>query len=337
VAANLRASGHQVYVWSRSPHSSPNFLGSVVEVADLCEVIQIFVSDDVALLDMARTIAAALKPHHVVCGHATVSAEAAREAGSIVESQGARYLDAPFTGSRLAAQNKELVYYIGGDEQALAEVRPILESTARKVIHIGGIGDASIVKIVTNMLTATTVQTLAESLALVRAAGIDGQRLVDALASNASGSATSAAKLPAMIAQNFEANFSLKHMCKDLNLALDLAEEFAVSMPTTETTADIFAETLDKGWEDEDFSVVARNYPLPPLPEPPPAPEPEKAEAAPAPASPAAEPPPQDAPAAPKSAEAPAPAPVPSATRKSAIQTLKDLFKPEPDSRERPY
>ena len=46
VAAGLRGAGHQVYVWSRSPHSAPNFLGSVVEVADLCDVLQVFVSDD---------------------------------------------------------------------------------------------------------------------------------------------------------------------------------------------------------------------------------------------------------------------------------------------------
>jgi 3-hydroxyisobutyrate dehydrogenase-like beta-hydroxyacid dehydrogenase len=354
VAMNLRASGHQVYVWSRSPHSSPNFLGSVVEVADLCDVIQIFVSNDDALLEMIRTIAAALAPHHIICGHATVSPGAAKQAAAIVESQGARYLDAPFTGSKAAAQNRQLVYYIGGNEQTLAEVQPILAVTSKKVLYVGGIGDASVLKIATNMLTATTVQTLAESLALVRAAGIDGQRLVEALEHNASQSATSAMKLPAMLAQNFESNFSLKHMCKDLRLALDLAEEFTVPLPATTATADIFAESMEKGWENEDFCVVARNYPLPDLPPPP---EPAFAEAA-GPAGGAAAPisigaaDEGDAPlsgeplagaslpavAAEPNARPSGPAPIlepapPGSPRKGTLRIIREFFKPQPVER----
>ena len=171
VAANLRGAGHQVYVWSRSPHSAPNFLGSVVEVADLCDVIQIFVSDDDALLEVVRTIAAALAPRHLLIAHATVAPATTRQAASIVESQGARYLDAPFTGSKSAAQNKQLTYYVGGDETVLEEARPVLAATSKKILHVGKVGDATVLKIVTNMLTATTVQTLAEMLALVRAGG----------------------------------------------------------------------------------------------------------------------------------------------------------------------
>ncbi len=346
VAANLRAGGHQVYVWSRSPHASPNFLGSVVEVADLCEVIQIFVSNDAALLEVIRTIAAALAPHHVICGHATVSPKAARQAAAIVESQGARYLDAPFTGSKSAAQNKQLVYYIGGDEQTLAEVQPVLEATSKKIVHLGGVGDASVLKIATNMLTANTVQTLAEALALVRAAGVDGQHLVEALENNASQSATSALKLPAIIAQDFTANFSLKHMSKDLRLALDLAEEFNLSLPTITATADVLTETMAKGWENEDFSVVARNYPLPP----PPALLPPAAEAGPAedaaaldPAAvgaangalPVGEAPPSESDPA---ARPPGPAPIlenapAGQPRKSTLRVIREFFKAEPAER----
>ena len=207
VAANLRGAGHQVYVWSRSPHAAPNFLGSVVEVADLCDIIQVFVSDDTALLEVVRTIAAALSPRHLMAAHATVSPRAARQAAAIVESQGARYLDAPFTGSKLAAQNKQLNYYVGGTEEALEEARPVLEVTSNTILHVGGVGDASVIKIATNMLTAATVQTLSEALALVRANGIDGQRLADALEFNGTRSTTSDLKLPAMLAENFDPNF----------------------------------------------------------------------------------------------------------------------------------
>lgn len=261
VAAGLRAAGHQVYVWSRSPHSAPNFLGSVVEVADLCDVIQIFVSNDEALLEVVRTIAAALRPKHLLTAHATVSPDAARQAAAIVEGQGARYLDAPFTGSKAAAQNRQLVYYIGGRQEILEEARPVLEATSKQIVYLGGVGDASVLKIATNMLTAATVQTLAEALAVVRTAGIDGQRLVEAFEHNASQSATSTLKLPAMLARNFEANFSLKHMLKDVRLAAGIAAAADVPLPVTETIEAVFsAGVQDQEWGDEDFCVVTRNY-----------------------------------------------------------------------------
>ena len=260
VAAGLRGAGHQVYVWSRSPHSAPNFLGSVVEVADLCDVLQVFVSDDDALLDVVRTVAAALRPRHVFCAHATVSPGAAKEAAAIVESVGARYLDAPFTGSRAAAQNRQLVYYVGGSKEALEEARPVLEVSSKSIVLLGEVGNASVLKIATNMLTAATVQTLAEALALVRAAGVDGQRLVEAFEHNGTQSPTAATKLPAMIARNFEANFSLKHMLKDVRLARKIAEERQVTLPVTNTIEAAFAAGIDAGWGDEDFCGMTRAY-----------------------------------------------------------------------------
>jgi 3-hydroxyisobutyrate dehydrogenase-like beta-hydroxyacid dehydrogenase len=263
-AANLRAKGHQVYVWSRSPRSAPNFLGSVVEVADLCNIIQIFVSDDAALLDVTRTMAAALNPRHLIAAHATVSPGAARQAAAIVEGQGARYLDAPFTGSKVAAQNGQLVYYVGGSERVLAEARPVLEATSKQILHVGEIGQASVIKIATNMLTAATVQTLSEALAIVRGSGIDPKRLVEALEFNGSRSATVDMKLSGMIAENYETHFSLKHMLKDAHFALDVAHELNIDLPATSATADMMAYALDKGWGEKDFSVVAEAYEKPP-------------------------------------------------------------------------
>ncbi len=128
------------------------------------------------------------------------------------------------------------------------------------MLHVGGVGDASVLKIATNMLTAATVQTLSESLALVRAAGIDGQRLVDALEFNGSRSGTSDLKLPAMLTENFDPNFSLKHMLKDVRLALGLAEEKKLPTPVTSAMEKVFSAGIEKQWGDLDFSVVARNY-----------------------------------------------------------------------------
>ncbi len=234
-------------------------------------MIELFVSDDLALQEVIRTIAAALRPRHVVLCHATVSPLATRHAAGIVESQGARYLDAPFTGSKAAAQNRQLVYYIGGAKPALEEVRPVLEATSKAILHVGGIGDAAVLKIATNMMTATIVQTLAEALALVRAAGIDASKLVEALENNSSRSGTSDLKLPAMIAGNSEPNFSLKHMLKDVRFAQELADKYQLSLPVTDTAAEVLAIGMQNDWGDKDFSVVSQLYPAPEAATSPPA------------------------------------------------------------------
>ena len=74
VADNLRGKGFHVFVWSRSPRPVPNFVGAPVEVAEMCENIQIFVSDDEALLEVVKQLSPALAPRHIIMAHSTVCA-----------------------------------------------------------------------------------------------------------------------------------------------------------------------------------------------------------------------------------------------------------------------
>src|ERR1700741_343345 len=80
VAGNLRRKGFHVFVWNRSPRPVPNFVGAPAELAEMCDFIQIFVSDDDALLDMVRQMAPALAPRHVVLAHPTVAPHSMRTA-----------------------------------------------------------------------------------------------------------------------------------------------------------------------------------------------------------------------------------------------------------------
>jgi len=104
VTANLRRKGFQVFVWNRTPRPVPNFVGSPAELAQLCDYIQIFVSDDEALLETVQRLSEKLTPKHIVLAHSTVAPASMRAAADIVGRCGARFVDAPFTGSKLAAQ-----------------------------------------------------------------------------------------------------------------------------------------------------------------------------------------------------------------------------------------
>src|SRR5947208_11763478 len=257
VAAHLRRRGFPVFVWNRSPRPVPNFVGSPGELANLCDYIQIFVSDDEALLQTVEPLSADLAPRHIVLAHSTVAPDSMRAAAEIVEPRGARFIEASFTGSKLAAEKGELVYYVGGTDEALREARPILEASSKEIIHIGAIGQASAIKIATNMITAASVQAAAEALALVQALGVPLEKFLEAIRVNASHSATLAMKVPKMLDRDFEAQFSVKHMLKDMQIANQIALSHYLDLGVSSAARDLLSEPMKLVHGDDGFSVVA--------------------------------------------------------------------------------
>ena len=260
VAGHLRRKGFPVFVWNRSPRPVPNFVGSPGELAGLCNYIQIFVSDDEALLQTVEQLSESLTPHHVVIAHSTVAPDSMRAAADIVERRGARFIEASFTGSKLAAENGELVYYVGATDAALQEGRPILEASSKEIVHIGAVGQASAVKIATNMITAASVQAAAEALALVQALGLPPEKFVEAMRPNASQSATLTMKLPKMLERDFAPHFSVKHMLKDMQLASQIALSHYLDLGVTSAARDQLFEQMQWGHGDDDYSSVVRKY-----------------------------------------------------------------------------
>lgn len=260
VAENLRKAGKHVYVWSRSPKPEPNFLGSPGEVAENSETVQIFVSNGEALLEVIESMESMLDRRHIIINHSTVDLEATKKAEHITRAAGAMFLDCPFTGSKVAAESNQLVFYVGGDAPILDRARPLLEIVSKEIIHVGDIGDATVIKIATNMVSAATVQVLAEALAVTESQAVDGNVLMQALNANACCSDLVRMKLPTMLQGNFDPHFSLKNMFKDAQLALSMANETKIDIPALSTTASLMFKSIQKGRGDEDYSVLAANY-----------------------------------------------------------------------------
>ena len=265
VTANLRQKGFQVFAWNRTPRPVPNFVGSPGELAEICDCLQIFVSDDGALLETVRRLTQNLTARHIVIAHSTVAPDSMRAAAEMVEHRGARFVEAPFTGSKIAAEKGELVYYLAGNDTALREARPILEASSKEMIESGEIGQASAIKIATNMVTAASVQAAAEALALIQALGVPLQKFVEAMQVNASHSTTLAMKIPKMTAANFEPHFSVKHMLKDMEIANQLGLSHYLELGVTAAARDRLVEQIQLGHGDDDYSAVARKY-LPEIP-----------------------------------------------------------------------
>lgn len=261
VAAALRRAGFPVVVWNRSPRPEPNFLASAREVAESADVIELFVRDGEALLEVIRSMEPVLAPSHLVINHATVSPSETLEAARLVAAKGASFLDAPFTGSRDAATAGELVYYVGGEEQVLERSRPVLAASSKGLVHTGPVGSATHVKVATNMIVAAQVEILAEALALLDRGGVPLVRLREALEVNLSNAGIFGLKLPLMLAGDFAPRFSVKNMLKDLQIALRTAQ--GIDLPATEAVAGALMGAVQAGWGEDDFASLSRHYAYP--------------------------------------------------------------------------
>ena len=262
-AGNLWKRGHTVAVWNRTPKPEmPGFEPEVVSVARSSRVHQLFLRDEEAVNGVMERMLPELGPGHTVLVHATVSPQAMKRWGGMVEATGAGFLDTPFTGSRNAAEQGRLVYYVGGEFAVLERVRPILEATSRAIHHFGPVGHATVLKIATNMVTAATVQALAEAMVVTRAGGVDVKLLADAVVDNACRSGTSDLKLASMLAGDFLPHFSLKNMLKDARLAAELAAGTGVELPAHAATTARMEEMVARGQAtaESDFSILARQW-----------------------------------------------------------------------------
>jgi hypothetical protein len=263
VAACLRRSGYQVWLWNRTVRPEPNFLSSPAEIAEAVRYIQIFVSDGDALHSVLHAMLPALTAEHVILNHATVSPADTLIAAEIVAEKHASFLDAPFTGSRDAAAAGQLVYYIGGDSHVLERVRTQLGASSKQILQIGGIGQASVVKVATNLISANAVASLTEAFALLNRYGVELHKLPLALENNAARSGVIDLKTPCMLGADFEPRFSLKNMFKDVQIGLAMAEEKDIELPAAGAFAGLAMAGLQRGWGDEDFSVISRFYDFP--------------------------------------------------------------------------
>lgn len=257
VAENLRKKGFNVHVWNRTKKEEENFAQSPADLAKTCRIIQIFVSNDTAVLETIEKLKPSLTAGHLLTLHSTVSPETAKKVKAEVTPSGAHVVDAPFTGSKAAAGNGQLVYYLAGDQADLDRAKPVLEASSKAMLLFDKFGDASVIKIATNMITAAIAEALAEAWAISEASGVSPEKFIHAVEMNACRSGVSDLKLKNMLAHDFEPNFSLRNMLKDADLALQLGEKAGVRLPATAAVKSILEKGYEKGLADKDYTVVA--------------------------------------------------------------------------------
>jgi 3-hydroxyisobutyrate dehydrogenase-like beta-hydroxyacid dehydrogenase len=259
VAAKVQSAGFPLAVWNRTARQFDGLPAPAPDPASVArdsEILQIFVADDQALQDTLNALIPALGPRHVVLSHATVAPQTVRQLAADVTATGAAFLDAPFTGSRDAAAQGQITYYIGGNAAALERARPILTASAKAILPVGEVGQASAIKLGTNIMAAAAAVSLAEAIHLLRANGVDPRTLVGALENNAARSGVTDLKLPCMLGHDFAPRFSARNMRKDLRLASAAAAPGHRAL--TDTLLSLYEQACQSGLADEDFATIVK-------------------------------------------------------------------------------
>jgi 3-hydroxyisobutyrate dehydrogenase-like beta-hydroxyacid dehydrogenase len=256
----LVKAGWQVACWNRTPKGVPHEAASPEEAMEGAEIISVYLKDAPAVREVMLRIEACFKPGQWVLNHATVDLETTLWLAEHVAARGCGFLDAPFTGSRVAAENGQLVYYIGGDPDRVPELQSYLTITSKSQLHCGGVGSATVVKLATNLISACSVQAMAEALAIATRHGVGADCFIQAVSQNASASVLGSMKLPAMASGNYDTHFSLSNMAKDSRYVLALAESAGLETPAISAVSKRMNALSGEGLGDLDFSVLAKPY-----------------------------------------------------------------------------
>ena len=256
-AQNLIDDGLEVTTWNRTPQ--PKFAGFQANAATAVENadnIFIVVSDPAAVEQVLNQIEPQLRAGQTVIQSSTISSDYTLQFAARVQSRGAQFLEAPFTGSKPAAQARQTVFYIGGESEVLEAARPILERLSKTILHIGPLGTASTLKLAMNLNIAAVAQALCEGLSLCRANGISDDTFFSALHQNVARSGLADLKEPKLRGFDYDPQFSVKHMAKDLRLALETAGNLA--LPQTQSVSEIYETGLQQNLGDDDFIGLIR-------------------------------------------------------------------------------
>jgi 3-hydroxyisobutyrate dehydrogenase-like beta-hydroxyacid dehydrogenase len=256
-ARNYAADGVLAGSWNRTPHpDAPAWREAPEAVAAAADAIQIVVADPPAVDGVLARILPQLGPGKVVVQSSTIDPASSTKFAERVTATGARYLEAPFTGSKVAAEKRQTVFYLGGDRALMAELDPLLARISSHRFIIGTHEQACTLKLAMNLNVAAQMEGLSEALTLARRGGVSDDVFFSALGKNVGYSGLTKLKEPGLRAHDFAPQFSIKHLHKDMRLASRTAA--CADFPVLEAVRELLKTAEARGLGDEDFSAMIR-------------------------------------------------------------------------------
>lgn len=268
MAINLIKAGFTVTVWNRTAAKCSGLaeLGASVaatprQVIEESDITLAMLADPAAAEEVCfagNGVAAGVTPGKGYIDMSTVGPETSQKIAAAIQAKGGLFLEAPVSGSRKPAEDGALVILAAGDRALYDSSLPILDKLGKKVKYLGAVGQGAQLKLVINMVMGGMMTLLAEGLALGDRSGLTPEDIIDVLDSGALANPMFKTKGPLIANQDFQVAFPLKHMQKDLRLALNLSGQHGLPLYTVAAANESFKAAMGAGYGNEDFSAVSR-------------------------------------------------------------------------------
>ena len=201
---------------------------SPADAAQGAEVVWMCVSDTKAVegvLFGPQGVEESLAEGMTIVDSSTISPSATRQFAERVAARGVRYVDAPMTGSKVAAEAGTLTFIVGGDEAVIESLKPLFAAMGKKFFRMGETSKGQAAKLAMNLQIALIYEGFAEGLTLATKLGVDVENLMGVIQASMVRSGVVDYKAPFVLKRDFTPNFPLRLMHKDIRLALEAAKE----------------------------------------------------------------------------------------------------------------
>src|SRR6184192_2536236 len=266
MATNLQKHGCSLVMFNRTRAKAERLLGpcgtfsdSPAKVADQVDILFTMLANPDAVEELAlraNGFLNYLKPNALWVDCSSVNPSFSKKMAAAAAARQIRFVDAPVTGSAPVAADAKLVFWVGAEGADLERIRPLLLCMGNKIVHTGGHGTGTSIKMVINLLLGTGMAAFAEAMALGEGLGISRKMLFDSLLGTPAVAPFLASKREKIESGNYEAEFPLRWMQKDMHLASLSAYESGVAMPLTNVTKEIYRLAMRGGHETKDFSAI---------------------------------------------------------------------------------
>src|SRR5438132_520917 len=266
MAANLQKQGHSLVLFNRTRAKAEPLLGpcgrfadSPAKVAGEVDVLFTMLAHPDAVEQAAlgaNGFLNHLRPNALWVDCSSVNPSFSKKMAAEAGRREVHFVDAPVTGSAVPAAEGKLIFWVGAEPADLERIRPLLLCMDNKIVHAGGHGAGTSMKMVVNLLLGTGMAAFAEAMALGEGLGISREMLLDSLLGTPAVAPFLASKREKIESGNYEAEFPLRWMQKDMHLATVSAYETGVALPLTNVTKEIYRLAMRDGHDTEDFSAI---------------------------------------------------------------------------------
>jgi 3-hydroxyisobutyrate dehydrogenase-like beta-hydroxyacid dehydrogenase len=262
----LRAAGHPLVVFNRSPEKAQPLAALGADVADSAEavaqrvdIVLTSLPNDDALADVASAVAGAARPGTVLVDLSTVSPEISAEVARTTADAGLTYIRAPVSGNPSVVRAGNLSFIVSGPKDALERVEPVLRAIGPTIQYVGDGEQARVVKLAVNLVIGGLAQLMAEALVLAESSGVSRRELLEVMGNSAAGAPFVKYKTEPLLNDDYSATFTTSLMEKDIDLILDAAKEADVVLPVARELKALLRGAIEAGYGDDDFMALYLN------------------------------------------------------------------------------